>query len=128
MDEVRLHRPEPGAETFIPKRYEFRVDGRRLIVPVEPELIIGRRNADDPEDDVTIDLARFGAANFGVSRRHASVLIEAGDVFLVDLNSTNGTRLNGKPAKPGQPYRLRDGDEIEFAHLRCIIRLLDAQR
>ena len=80
------------------------------------------------DDDVSVDLTRFGAANFGVSRRHASVLIEAGDVFLVDLNSTNGTRLNGKAARPGQPYRLRDGDEIEFAHLRCTIRLLDAQR
>ena len=128
MDDVRLHRPAQGADTFIPKRYEFRVDGRRLIVAVEPELIIGRRKADDPEDDVTVDLTRFGAANLGVSRRHASILIEAGDVFVVDLNSTNGTRLNGKAARPDQPYRLRDGDEIEFAQLRCIIRLRDASR
>lgn len=128
MDDVRLHRPGPGADTFIPKRYEFRVDGRRLVVPVEPELIIGRRKVDDPADDVTVDLTRFSAANLGVSRRHASILIEAGDVFLIDLNSTNGTRLNGKAARPGQPYRLRDGDEIEFAQLRCVIRLLDASR
>lgn len=128
MDDVRLHRPEQGADTFIPKRYEFRFDSRRLIVPVEPELIIGRRCAEDPDDDVTIDLTGFGAADLGVSRRHASVLIEAGDVFLIDMTSMNGTRLNGKVVKPGQPYRLRDGDEIEFARLRCVIRLLDAQR
>lgn len=128
MDEVRLRRPEPGADTFIPKRYEFRVDGRKLIVPVEPELVVGRRKPDDPKDDVSVDLTRFGAASLGVSRRHAQLLIEAGDVFLVDLASTNGTRLNGKAMKAKQPYRLRDGDEIEFGQLRVIIRLLDGQR
>jgi len=126
MDEVRLHRPEPGDNTFIPKRYEFRVEGRRLVVPVEPELILGRRNAQDPHDEVSIDLGRFGAANLGVSRQHAQLLIEAGDVFLVDLGSSNGTRLNGKSLKAHQPYRLRDGDEMELGRLRVIIRLLPA--
>lgn len=128
MDEVRLHRPEPGADTFIPKRYEFRIDGRRMIVGVEPEHIIGRISPDDPNDDVSIDLTRFNAASQGVSRRHARILIEAGDVFLVDLDSRNGTRLNGKVLKPEQPYRLRDGDEMELGQLRVIIRLLAAQR
>jgi pSer/pThr/pTyr-binding forkhead associated (FHA) protein len=126
MDEVRLHRPEPGADTFIPKRYEFRIDGRRMIVPVEPELSIGRRKVDDPDDDVSIDLTRFGAGNLGVSRRHAQLLIESGDVFLLDLGSTNGTHLNGKALKASQPYRLRDGDEIELGQLRIVIRLLPA--
>lgn len=126
MDEVRLHRPEPGADAFIPKRYEFRVAGRRMIVTVEPELILGRRKPDDPDDDVSIDLTRFGAGSLGVSRRHAQLVIEAGDVFLIDLNSTNGTQLNGKALKPGQPYRLRDGDEMEFGQLRVVIRLLPA--
>ena len=126
MDEVRLHRPEPGEDAFIPKRYEFRVNSRRLIVGVEPELILGRRNNDDPNDEVSIDLQRFGASGLGVSRKHAQLLIEAGDVFLVDLDSSNGTRLNGKALKPNQPSGLRDGDEMELGRLRIIIRLLPA--
>lgn len=126
MDEVRLHRPAPGADTFIPKRYEFRVDGKRMIVGVEPELILGRRNPNDSDDEVSIDLTRFGADKLGVSRQHARLLIEAGDVFLADMDSSNGTRLNGKTLKPNLPYRLRDADEMEFGQLRIVIRLLPA--
>lgn len=126
MEEVRLHRPDPGADAFIPKRYEFRIDGRRMIVPVEPELIFGRRQPDNPDDVVSIDLTRFGAAELGVSRKHAQLLIEAGDVFLVDMGSSNGSRLNGKTLKANQPYRLRDGDEMELGQLRIVIRLLPA--
>ncbi|MEL6310133.1 MAG: FHA domain-containing protein [Chloroflexota bacterium] len=38
-----------------------------------------------------------------------------------DLGSTNGTRINGFQLTADQKYRLRDGDEIEFARLRSDI-------
>lgn len=126
MDETRLQLPPQGTNTLIPKRYEFRIGSKRMVIQVEPELIFGRRNPDDPDDDVTVDLTRFEAENLGVSRRHAQLLIEAGDVFLVDMGSSNGTRLNGKELKPHQPYHLRDNDEVELGRLRIAIRLLPA--
>ena len=44
-----------------------------------------------------------------VSRFHAKVQQEDGDVILTDLESTNGTRVNGSPV---QIRRLRPGDQI----------------
>lgn len=46
-----------------------------------------------------------------VSRFHAKIQAEEGDVILTDLDSTNGTRVNGSPV---QIRRLRPGDQISL--------------
>jgi hypothetical protein len=44
-----------------------------------------------------------------VSRFHAKVQMDGGDVIITDLESTNGTRVNGAPV---QIRRIRPGDQI----------------
>ena len=44
-----------------------------------------------------------------VSRRHAEIRRRGSDVLVVDLQSTNGTRVNGVPVRERV---LEDGDEI----------------
>jgi pSer/pThr/pTyr-binding forkhead associated (FHA) protein len=46
-----------------------------------------------------------------VSRFHAKVQIEDGDIILTDLDSTNGTRVNGTAI---QIRRLRPGDQVSI--------------
>ena len=46
-----------------------------------------------------------------VSRFHAKVQFDADDIILTDLESTNGTRVNGAPV---QIRRLRPGDQINI--------------
>ena len=46
-----------------------------------------------------------------VSRYHAKVQTEDGDVILTDLDSTNGTRVNGSAI---QIRRLRPGDQLSI--------------
>jgi hypothetical protein len=49
----------------------------------------------------------------GVSHRHAKLLRQPdGSFMLLDVGSTNGTRLNGIDVLPGVRTPLRDGDEI----------------
>jgi len=48
-----------------------------------------------------------------VSRRHAKIERTPGGFVLTDLNSKNGTFLNGKLVK--RPELLQDGDQIEIA-------------
>ncbi len=60
---------------------------------------LGRR----PYNDIVID-------NLAVSGEHAVLLMTGGEVFLEDLNSTNGTYINGKAVKKQQ---LQNGDAIE---------------
>jgi len=60
---------------------------------------LGRR----PYNDIVID-------NLAVSGEHAVVQMTDGQVFLEDLNSTNGTYVNGKAIKK---QLLQDGDSVE---------------
>jgi hypothetical protein len=46
-----------------------------------------------------------------VSRYHAKVQVEDGDIILTDLDSTNGTRVNGTTI---QIRRLRPGDQVSI--------------
>lgn len=59
--------------------------------------------------DVVIDDQR-------VSREHAMIRKEGTSYLLFDLDSANGTVLNGVPV--ARPTRLRDGDQIEIGNSR----------
>jgi FHA domain len=61
---------------------------------------LGRR----PYNDIVID-------NLAVSGEHAVMQMAGTDVFLEDLNSTNGTYVNGKAIKKQQ---LQNGDTVEI--------------
>ena len=82
----------------------------------QDEILLGRADShsDLPPD---LDMAPFGAAEHGVSRRHATIKRGEDTLMLVDLGSTNGTHLNGQRLTPKQPRVLRDGDEIRMGRL-----------
>jgi pSer/pThr/pTyr-binding forkhead associated (FHA) protein len=76
---------------------------------------LGRR----PYNDVVID-------NLAVSGEHAAVQMMGDEVFLEDLNSTNGTYVNGKSIKRQQ---LRHGDTIEVGKYKIqFISELEGER
>ena len=53
-----------------------------------------------------------------VSREHAQVTLKPdGSCWIRDLESTNGTSVNGTPLRPGQERLLKDGDRIGIAHV-----------
>ncbi len=69
---------------------EFSLDKERLL--------IGRK----PENDIQVD-------NLAVSGQHAAIITILNDSFLEDLDSTNGTFVNGKLVKK---HALKNGDII----------------
>lgn len=52
-----------------------------------------------------------------VSRIHAKIKRTEGEYYIGDLNSRNGTFVNGYPVNGEKEVRLNDGDEISFANL-----------
>lgn len=58
----------------------------------------------------------------GISRVHALVVKEGEDCIIEDLNSTNGTWINGKPLEPRTRYVLKQGDKVQLAGLEYIFR------
>jgi pSer/pThr/pTyr-binding forkhead associated (FHA) protein len=52
-----------------------------------------------------------------LSRRHARLFEDKGSIFLMDIGSQNGTRINGSPLGAA-PTPVAPGDEIQFGTLR----------
>ena len=95
-------------------------DETPILVKIRTEVILGRLSKND--DNITyINLAPYGADEAGVSRRHARLLRADDAVYVTDLGSTNGTRLNGEPLPASVEKRLRDGDEITLGRLKVYI-------
>jgi len=72
-------------------------DGMRVVLGPEP-ITIGRL----PESTIVVN-------DPNASRRHAEIRRNGNDVVVVDLNSTNGTRVNGATIRERV---LNDGDQI----------------
>src|SRR4051812_25355124 len=57
-----------------------------------------------------------------VSRYHAKVQAEDGDIILTDLDSTNGTRVNGAAV---QIRRLRPGDQLSIGRTMLLFGTME---
>lgn len=75
------------------------------------ELVIGRES---PADIVLADA--------GVSRQHARLAPRAGELYLIDLGSRNGTLVNGNRLQGQQS--LKPGDQIVIGPYRLVARPL----
>jgi hypothetical protein len=120
----RITRPSPTTATVTPPpRRESRSSGPAMIEVLDERggvirrhplggagLVIGRRSGSglmlpDPE----------------ISRRHAQIEPDSGQYVIRDLDSMNGTAVNGHRITGIHP--LRDGDVIEVGHSRLRFRL-----
>ena len=79
------------------------LDGRSDI-PLNHVVVVGRGR----RCDVRIE-------SFRVSRRHCRLVLDCDVVRVLDLGSTNGTKINGRSIREGV---LRPGDELSIAHCR----------
>lgn len=127
QEEGRVARPhsEAGdAEATRAVNIEVEVlsSGRKILLSAEREILVGRLDAAHgifPE----LDMSTEGGLEQGVSRRHARIYTREGVCFVEDLDSTNGTFLNGERVTPYLPYVFRDGDELTFGTLRLRMRI-----
>jgi pSer/pThr/pTyr-binding forkhead associated (FHA) protein len=55
-----------------------------------------------------------------VSRRHAKISRNGKQFILEDLNSTNGTTVNGRELNYQEKYALTGGDRIRFADVNYL--------
>lgn len=84
----------PLALRFISGKYQ----GGEFPLPDDGEIVIGRSS----ELDMVL-------VEDMVSRRHAKIAVETGDIFLEDLGSTNGSFVNGEKVTR---TKLAEGDRI----------------
>lgn len=83
----------------------------------KPTIAIGRSTGNDIALDTT-----------AVSRYHISVSLRGEQVVVEDLDSANGTYIDGVRMVAHQPHPLRDGDEIQIGDIRLIFHPSDSTR
>ena len=86
-------------------------------IVADVDFILGRGGGSEESAPPDLDLSTYGALDMGVSRAHAAMRRGDGVLAVVDLDSTNGTFLNGHRLAAHQPHLVRDGDEIRIGAL-----------
>ena len=89
---------EPGQDGHTQRTYEIST----------PLIILGRGTDCD-----------LRLVDPGVSRHHAEIRVEDGEVVLVDLGSTNGTFVNGQPVRR---VALTDGTRVTLGRTTLVFR------
>lgn len=97
----------PAAATPLPKAWLVRDD--RVMLLQAGENVVGR----DPGCAVWVDVP-------GVSRRHARIIVDDAAV-VEDLDSKNGTFVDGQPVRGARP--LTDGAVVRFGPVEMRFRL-----
>jgi pSer/pThr/pTyr-binding forkhead associated (FHA) protein len=116
-----------GENTFL--LLEIIQTGDEIALESYNEYILGRKNpitfydTNDmsPVEQYDVDLSPFQSYEAGVSRRHASLSFGRDRVTITDLDSTNGTRLNGEIIQPFAPQDLQSGDFITLGKFKIKI-------
>jgi hypothetical protein len=101
--------PEQPAERWRPDRLLVHDSGSSYAVELTaPVTLVGR----GPD-------AALRLTDPGVSRRHAQIVLQHDGAVVTDLNSTNGTRVNGVAVEQASLY---DGDEIRLGGAVLVFR------
>ncbi len=107
---------EPINPDVHPAKLRFSIWDRAETIDVETtQMIVIGRSGDD--DEIAVDLTDYHGRLLGVSRRHALIFLTPTGVGIRDLNSANGTALNGEPLLSGQAYELQHSDELQIGGL-----------
>jgi hypothetical protein len=97
------------------------INSTPLTLTLKDMTIVGRYNAAN-KSHPDLDLDPYDAVNSGVSRQHAAFVVEDRIIKIMDMNSANGTFLNGYKLWPYQARVLRDGDEIHFGRMAVRVK------
>lgn len=116
--------PVPLPAPVVTGRLVVQATGAVLSLPVgKIELLIGR---EDPINGIfpDVDLTDHSGDEGGVSRKHARLTVQGGQFAIEDLNSVNGTYVNGARLAFGEQCALSDGDQIRLGRVTLAFRVL----
>lgn len=120
------HSSETAHEKGLPT-WRIRLDpvfdpGQSLGLDINGEIILGRGN-DEPG---FVSLNQYEAEDLGVSRQHILLRPTKTKLYIIDLNSTNGTQKNGYSIGINTPYHLSNGDLLTLGSLEFVVRLIES--
>src|SRR5262249_55675866 len=116
---------DPQRQTGCPWVIEMEGLGNQkvsLVVEIAGDVVVGINRPGQPAPD--LDLGAYEAEDKGVSRRHAVLRPARNRLYLIDLQSTNGTRVNTVLVSAGIARELHTSDTITLGALTFTIKVL----
>lgn len=99
---VTLHMVESGDDLPLAGRNEYTLGRVAEGQPILPD----------------VDLSGYDAYAQGVSRLHSSLKVSPQRITVIDLGSSNGTRVNGQKIAPNADYPINNGDIVALGKLQ----------
>lgn len=103
------------------------------VLNAEPHCVLERVNSKGGEIDVdtlpfiigkAMSQVNYCLNEYGVSRRQARIFKGADNAFFIsDLDSKNGTFVNGKRIARNSAMKIKDGDMVSFAEYNFIVSI-----
>jgi len=135
LDEIDIHDDDVdgGDNVFFDPAFAADSDEATATGPAQPPLALPPARDRATAFVVPATGGRLGRASGSVvrlvdrsvSRRHALLGTDDGVFSLIDLDSDNGTGINGMPLVPGTPQTLRSGDVVHLGDVSFVF--LDAR-
>ncbi len=111
---------EPAYDPNVTWGYLAFSDGKQVGLSGE-RAVVGRYDHDLGGINPEVDLGPMQGAET-VSRVHAAFEHIGSTYTLMDLNSTNTTRINGKRLEPDKATPVNDGDTLQFGKVTCTFK------
>jgi hypothetical protein len=113
-----LANPQSQAAQQVTYFIKFLVEGEELPLTLTPSqrAIMGRQ-APFMLQMPDVDLTAYNAAEHGISRVHAVIDCTRNGLQISDLDSRNGTFVNGEKLHPYNAHILRNGDTVRLGSL-----------
>jgi pSer/pThr/pTyr-binding forkhead associated (FHA) protein len=120
-------KPPSGPLHDVP-RWRIELHGLRhgegpLGLDVVGDVVLGRGSVGENAPD--LDMEPYGAFQLGVSRRHAMLRPTKNALYIIDLNSTNGTLHNALRLGSGVTRALRHNDNITLGQFTFTVKIIE---
>jgi hypothetical protein len=90
-----------------------------ITVATDKQVVLGRKT--EGETKPIVDLTSPNGYAMGVSRHHVIIRSTNKGYVIMDLNSSNGTWLDGKILTPAEPYDLPSGALVQLGRLKLVV-------
>lgn len=127
LNDETVYQPMPHSDSASRPTWRIRLElafntAQSIGLDVNGEVVMGRGEVGP---DIVPLFDAEDADHLGVSRRHAALRPTKDKLYIVDLNSTNGTKLNGHSIGVNTPYSISNGDLLTLGRLDVICKIVE---
>ena len=90
-----------------------------IAVATDKQVVLGRKT--EGETKPLVDLTYPNGYAMGVSRHHVIIRSNDKGYVIMDLNSSNGTWLDGRILTPAESYDLPSGATVQLGRLKLVV-------